>query len=400
MIRRRVLDTAEREILGISRPFRRPAIKGVMLGVLVFSIFEYVPFIRPTCGIPPIPTTWLIGIGALAGWTVLNLRFLGVLRNVRREDLFFVYGFGISQRREVLFGMLHKFRRIWLCFVSGALGAALVLEIFILGERSFMNLALVPVGVVFGLVGSGTLFKKIIAITGPSPKDSRPLLSLPGKESFYSRFKASYVLILSKSISRCAPRRMYPLVFRNFLYLLRSEPFQPLLFVAVPLFLFVLLRYVGNTAYGMNECILMVAAFFIQMNNTVSLREAAFKLSVHPCSRARGRELLLSSAFLQSVPALCAVAVFPLLIDFQASAMYAARAFQFILALMVMSLVTGRSTMLSEERRYGFECSLLGICGLGLFIPWLGSVFIFLALFMVLFAEWRYIKRNEWFSVV
>ncbi|MFW5813149.1 MAG: hypothetical protein ACOCXC_02380 [Fibrobacterota bacterium] len=400
MISDRLLSSAEREILGTSRSFRRPVLKGATLGLLAFIVFEYVPFIRPAIAIPPIPTVWLTGIGATAGWLLLNLHFLRVLRNTRREDLFFVYGLGLSQRREVLSVLLDKYRRVWFSFVFGAIGVAIVLEFAILGERSFVNLALMPLGVLSVLVGSAALFRRLIAVVGPARKDSRPLLSWSGKGSLYSRFKAEYVAAVSGLLIKFAPRSIRPLVLRNAMYLFRAEPVQPIFFIAVPVFLFFLLRYVGNTVYGMNEFILLVAVFVIQMVNTEPLREASFKLLEHPCCRARRRDLLLSLAFIQGIPALPALILFPFLTGPQVTAMYAVRFVQFILALTVSSLVTARTPILFEEKRYGFEFSLLGICGLGLFIAWFGSAFILLSLGMFFAAEWRYIKRNEWFSVV
>lgn len=400
MISERLLASAEREILGSSRPFRRPVVKGATFGLLAFVLFEYVPFIRPTCAIPPIPTAWLTAIGATAGWLLLNLHFLRVLRNTRRENLMFVYGFGLSQRREVLFALLSKYRRIWLSFVSGAIGIAIVLEFGILGERSVVNLALMPLGVILVLVGSATLFRRLIAVVGPARKESRPLLSWSGQGSFYGRFKAGYVAAASGLVSKIAPRPIRSLVLRNAMCLFRAEPVQPLLFAAVPIFLFFLLKYVGNSVYGMNEFILLVAVFVLQMTNTEPLREASFKLLEHPCCRARGRDLLLSIAFIQGIATLPALVLFPFLTGPKVTAVYAVRFVHFVLALTVSSLVTARTPILFEERRHGFEFSLLGICGLGLFIAWFGSAFILLSLAMLVVAEWRYIKRNEWFSVV
>ncbi len=398
MMSQQLISAAEREVLGLSKPFRHAAIKGAVPGIIAFLVFGYVPYMNPTGGLPSIPAAWIVGIGAILGWMFLALRLFGFVRRTRREDLFFVFGFDLSQRREVAAAILHKYRLIWLEFISGALLSSSMLEFAILHQHSIVQLIIMPVTVVLLLIVSAFCFRKIIGVLKPTPKDPRLLFAWPGSGSLYSRIKAGYVVTLSRWISRCAPSRSRGLVLRSSLYLFRAEPLHPLLFLVVPLVLVLLLKYLNTQVYGMNDFFLLVSVFIMQMTCLEPLREAAVVITEHPCCRVRGRNLLLANTILLAAPVMIALTLFPILVSPQTSVAYLIRILQFTLALLVSSIIVGRTTLSTQDKRLTFEFASLGLCGLGLFIALWGWIFIFISLCGMLVAEWKYVRHNEWYN--
>ncbi len=379
-----------RNLVGPLSGKKRSFSKGVILGVLLFGLFEFLSMINPNA--PRIPVPWLLGLTIWLAQVAIFIKIAVFLRCPRREDFFFVLAMNIGQRKELAVSSITSVYNAITPFIGSSLGTGMALEFLVFRERSVVNLLVLPsvVIVVAWLIFmvSVRLLKR--GFIRPSVHDDRRRGHLVAFPSVLSLLIAK----ISRGIGFFAPLKIRPFVIRNVMYLLRTDPLQFLLFTcAAPVLLLLFMILIIKQSSPFIEFFTLIVVFILNSYYSSNLKESAVVLKRCPYYRYDPRLVLWAHLFTVAIFSFPFILVFSGTVNVHLiSAGGLLRMLTFLIAFAATLFISCR-TVLHPQRKDSESATdfifFIIAVAIGLFVPLYGWIFPLLGIIVTVLLEWE-----------
>jgi hypothetical protein len=276
------VDALSYDLIGNVPPAGSSALKGAASGTVLFFVCEYLGFI--TGQVPRIPVAWLMMVATVMVESVLFFRIIRLLHQPRRGDFNFIIRLDYADRITIATRSADRAHRAFVSFTGALLGAAAILELVLVHERSVMVLLVIPAASMLLMVAAGNGCRMIVAqrripCTHRDDTGDRSAVASGGKvRGVLARGALSWSAFLSGRLP--GGRGVRLALRRNLLYLLRGEFVLSLLIVIVsPVIVAILIAMIHQNASPFTTAIPLAAVFMINYHFANELGEAGETLS-------------------------------------------------------------------------------------------------------------------------
>lgn len=400
MINSTVQTALIRHMVGPVSQRKKSISKGCFLGFLSFMIFEFASTVNPN--LPRIPASWLLTVTILIAQIALFIKIARFLRHPRSEDFFFVIAMNHTQRNWLTCSAFETVHKAIIPFVYSSLSIIVSLEFIIIKERSFINLLLVPVAGIASIwilyVTLMNLLKK--GLVKPSNKDECHSDGSVFSKKIFSAVFSSIIVKLSTSVAKISSAKIRPYVTRNFMYLLRCDPLQFMLFTfAAPVLLCLFMFLIGSSMSSFMEFFTILSVFILNCYYSAALREAVIKQK--ECFYYLYDSGIIIKAYLFTVLTLSIpyIIIFLGMVNVHLFTVNGIlRLFTFSLSLIATFFINCRAVLQPQrkdsESATDFLLFFITIAP-GLFIPLFGWIFPVFSIMATLLLEWERVFGNK-----
>ena len=393
-------STLVKHLVGKNLSFKKSISRGLSVGILAFGVFEGISLVN--MNVPRIPVPWLLSFVIIIIQIVLFLKISQILRRPRTEDFLFVLGLSYEQRKDVACKSFNAVHRTILPFVISGTVVSVILEMFIVKEKSIINLFVVPVlllGVNLLLFQIGRMLFRSGVIRVVKRDERNRGFVLFSNESIRKSF-SSFVANISSRVSSLAPVTVRPLVKRNIMYLLRSDPFIfPFFTIAAPVFLTLFMLLIGKSSAQFLDFFSVLCVFVLNFYYAGLLQEASVKFKECPYYNFSPKTLFMGHFVTIALLAVPYALIFIGVTNIQLFSLHGVlRLFTYAIALVATLMVNCRAVLHPERKdsdsATDFLFLVIGI-GTGIFIPYFGWIFEIATIAAVILLEWESVTNKK-----